>query len=584
MAATRGGSSRTKLYNTQEALELIFMPGSDDSESNESSDDEPQVFSGADGVSSDEDLNLPGTSDGRTRRENQPNPAKRSRVVSDDDDWDRQNFCPPTVNNLIGNSGIQEADLGDHSTPYDCFNKFVTDELIEKIVVETNRYAQALFDNEEFSLHSRMKAWKPTNANEIRELLAMILLMGVVRKPTLSMYFSTDSLLVSPIFGKCMSRNRFSLLLSVLHFADNSQVAGDDRLYKIRLVVDYFRDKFRTVYLPSEHVCVDESLMLWKGRLGFKQYMPKKRSRFGVKSYELCESDTGYVWDFLVYTGATTEYTEEEGGQGEKVVLTLMGRLLGKNYKLYLDRFFTSPTLAKRLLDSQTYVCGTVMGNRKGMPKRNPGTRLAPGEMKVCQKDGIAVYNWKDKRDVLMLSTMNDNGFGDTGKVNRTTQERILKPNCVMDYNLHMGGVDLCDSVLHAYPCMRKCVKWYKKVFFHMLDIVMYNSCVVYKKLGKCLPLLPFRIQVIRTLFETNHVARARATGGRPSFENPLRLTERHFPSFIPATDKKQNPTRMCRVCSHNGRQRESRYECADCEVALCVDPCFRKFHSMLNF
>ena len=56
------------------------------------------------------------------------------------------------MNNLIGNSGIQKADLGDHSTPYDCFNKFVTDELIEKIVVETNRYAQALLDNEEFSV------------------------------------------------------------------------------------------------------------------------------------------------------------------------------------------------------------------------------------------------------------------------------------------------------------------------------------------------------------------------------------------------------------------------------------------------
>lgn len=107
--------------------------------------------------------------------------------------------------------------------------------------------------------------------------------------------------------------------------------------------------------------------------------------------------------------------------------------------------------------------------------------------MKVCQKNGIAVYNWKDKRDVMMLSTMSDNGFGDTGKVDRTTKEKILKPNCVIDYNTHIGGVDLCDSVIRAYPCMKKSVKWYKKVFLHMLDIVMYNSCVVHKKLGKSL-------------------------------------------------------------------------------------------------
>ena len=82
------------MFNTQEALELIFTPGSDDSESDESSADEPEVFSGPDSVSSSDevgDLNLPGTSDGRRRsRQNQnkprtmhEKPAKRSRVVSD---------------------------------------------------------------------------------------------------------------------------------------------------------------------------------------------------------------------------------------------------------------------------------------------------------------------------------------------------------------------------------------------------------------------------------------------------------------------------------------------------------------------
>ena len=79
MAATRGGSSRTRLFNTQKALELICFP---------------EVFSGPDSVSSSDevgDLNLPGTSDGRRRsRQNQnkprtmhEKPAKRSRVVSD---------------------------------------------------------------------------------------------------------------------------------------------------------------------------------------------------------------------------------------------------------------------------------------------------------------------------------------------------------------------------------------------------------------------------------------------------------------------------------------------------------------------
>jgi len=42
-------------------------------------------------------------------------------------------------------------------------------------------------------------------------------------------------------------------------------------------------------------ISVDESLMLWKGQLGFRQYIPIKRARFGIKSYELCESGSGYI-------------------------------------------------------------------------------------------------------------------------------------------------------------------------------------------------------------------------------------------------------------------------------------------------
>jgi hypothetical protein len=43
--------------------------------------------------------------------------------------------------------------------------------------------------------------------------------------------------------------------------------------------------------------------------------------------------------------------------KGEKVVLTLMEPLFYKNYKLYVDRFFTSPSLAQKLLEkTHSYV------------------------------------------------------------------------------------------------------------------------------------------------------------------------------------------------------------------------------------
>ncbi|KAM7304720.1 hypothetical protein ISCGN_014620 [Ixodes scapularis] len=50
-----------------------------------------------------------------------------------------------------------------------------------------------------------------------------------------------------------------------------------------------------TSYMPEEHISIEESLMLYKERLSWKQFLPLKRSRFGVKLYVLCESTTGCV-------------------------------------------------------------------------------------------------------------------------------------------------------------------------------------------------------------------------------------------------------------------------------------------------
>ena len=50
-------------------------------------------------------------------------------------------------------------------------------------------------------------------------------------------------------------------------------------------------------------ISIDESLLLWKRRLSWKQCIPNKRSRFGLKAFVLSEGSTGYVWNIILYTG-----------------------------------------------------------------------------------------------------------------------------------------------------------------------------------------------------------------------------------------------------------------------------------------
>ena len=70
-------------------------------------------------------------------------------------------------------------------------------------------------------------------------------------------------------------------------------------------------DKFKSVYTLDKHIAIDEELLLWKGRLGFKQYIRNKRARFGIKMFSVCEV-SGYLWNSFVYVGKNANETLAE--------------------------------------------------------------------------------------------------------------------------------------------------------------------------------------------------------------------------------------------------------------------------------
>ena len=90
--------------------------------------------------------------------------------------------------------------------------------------------------------------------------------------------------------------------------------------FRFKVVLDILIQRFKSFYVPKQNVSIDESLLLWKGRQKWKRYIPLKRARFGIESYISAESDTGYVWDLLIYTEKKTKYDFEiEALSDEKV-------------------------------------------------------------------------------------------------------------------------------------------------------------------------------------------------------------------------------------------------------------------------
>ena len=199
----------------------------------------------------------------------------------------------------------------------DFFRLYITVDVIDMIVTQTNLYAQQFLGREQnLSPYSLARQWKPTDRAEMLSFFGIIILMGILHKPRLAMYWSTDTVLSTPIFKEIMNRDRFLNLLRFLHFADNRNHnpadPDNDRLYKIREIINMIKQQCREVYSPGKNLSVDESLVLFKGRLSFMQYIKSKRARFGIKLFQLCTS-SGIPLDFLVYHGNLAPMLVEMG-------------------------------------------------------------------------------------------------------------------------------------------------------------------------------------------------------------------------------------------------------------------------------
>ncbi|GBM08919.1 PiggyBac transposable element-derived protein 4 [Araneus ventricosus] len=175
--------------------------------------------------------------------------------------------------------------------------------------------------------------------------------------------------------------------MKFLHFTNNETIDLETHpqpgLRKIYEVYDAINRKFKSNYVPERDVSVDKSLLLYKGRLGCKQYLPKKRARFGIKFYQLCESSSGYIWNSLIYTGKDMPLWNEFPNYKSttNIVMTLLEDLLDKGYCVTLDNFYTSPELAELLLSHRTEVYGRLRPNKIGVPEEIKKGTLKKGEI-----------------------------------------------------------------------------------------------------------------------------------------------------------------------------------------------------------
>ncbi|KAG6446611.1 hypothetical protein O3G_MSEX004539 [Manduca sexta] len=485
-----------------------------------------------------------------------------------------------------------------YATAYDAFRSYWDDRILQVIADETNRYANEI---NSASFHA---CWYPTNVDEVLCLFSFWMMLGIIRMPTIRSCFSTNKLLATSGFRRIMTQRRYEQLSRALHFVDGDPVvqavdptisdptASFDRIHRLRPIVDHLNAKFQANYVPSKDICIDESLTLWTGRLNIKQYIRSKAAKFGIKTYELCESATGYLWSFIIYTGKQTsaDIHQVPGSLASTaIVKKLIDPLLNKGHRLFMDNWFNSPLLARFLKRNGTDCVGTLRPNGKDVPYLVAEAPLMRGQLLARHSGDVCVMAWQDKRRVTTISTCHGTATG-LSNIHTNPVRRIpFKPQVVLDYNRSMGGVDLKDQMLEPYLIERKrCVKWYMKMFKRLLNVSILNARIlVESSQNSRVDHLSFRLQLVDAIL-SRHLSQV-PVPRLPPVERAAKLPRvvvehNHWPVYIPNPPDRQNnrQTRArCFVCSSHGiRGRSTPFMCESCNVPLCAANCFKVYHA----
>ena len=175
----------------------------------------------------------------------------------------------------------------------------------------------------------------------MKRFIAVNFLMRIKQLPSYEDCWSSDPMIQNQYISNTTSLKRFQWFLLNFHLNDNSKMPSRednsyDKLYKVRPFFKNLNKQFLNCFEPSEVQANDESMIKFKGRCSFKQYIPLKPIKRSYKVW-VSADENGYVYQFKIYTG---KGKIKGMGLGESVVEKLCKPISNKSYKLLLTIVF----------------------------------------------------------------------------------------------------------------------------------------------------------------------------------------------------------------------------------------------------
>ena len=394
--------------------------------------------------------------------------------------------------------------------------------------------------------------------------------------------------------------------MALLHVVDPCNEPAGNKLRKVQGFVDFMKGRCKLLFQPRQHVAIYERMVKSQHRSGIRQYIKDKPIKWGIKFWVLADSSNAYVVDFNIYAGKAAGREISVHGLGYDVVRKLMGDYESQGYHLYVDNFYTSMTLAKHLFQQRTLFTGTILENRKDFPASlKNGKQWAKGKprgtMHWERDPPVLAMQWVDNKVVSIISTASN--ANQKAQVRQKTRaggvwdvnNQVQQPLAFQANNRYMNAVDRSDQILATHNVQRKCLRWWKAIFFHFIDLAVVNSYILFSEQQQAHPdfeqlqcpqrynLENFREELIRNVCDLplSDQPPAHSQARRPQPPPAGKFVVEHCPIFVDT--KKQ-----CVVCAQNeesGRNRVrttcSATQCRGKHMHLTSDKnCWQIFHS----
>uniref|UniRef100_A0A1B6D469 PiggyBac transposable element-derived protein domain-containing protein n=1 Tax=Clastoptera arizonana TaxID=38151 RepID=A0A1B6D469_9HEMI len=468
-------------------------------------------------------------------------------------------------------------------------------------VKETNsfakRYIHSLCVEGTWSPTSRIARWRNVTVKEMKIFWAIVMNMGLSKRKKLESYWAKDFVHSQPFYRQAMPLFRFQLILSMFHLSScvsppMGQPGYDPRV-KVRHFMNMMATNFKTYFVPSQEICIDEITIGKKNRCKFNQYMPNKRhSMFGMKQFEVCDSKTAYILNFAFYS-CKDFFNDAEEPFTQKVVAHLMRDtgLLGKGYHLFTDNYYSKIPLARFLNTHKTFFTGMVNKNSKELCQTILSTKLPAGnsvyfrkkiDSSLPSKETILFMKYQEKitrKPVQVITTAGhaEDIIIDMRRVPNT------KPAFIQKYNQFIRGVDVNDKHLYQNIFSRMSMKYWKKIVFNIMDMAIHNAYCLYKSHNACaISKFEFMTNIIYDLSKSKDPA---SLNLQPVIPMVGQLSTTPSPPNIHTIKRiPNNNQKVCIVCSRSGKaKKKARFYCPSCQTGVHPDCYAEMVHQSLS-